>query len=126
MTVELPEMRKSVIDAVGSLADVAYQKRVWVNRIYPTNGYYDDFTLNVNILFDDTLVLEDPYACVGSILVSLAEADSMVVLANSIVRLLDVEGRNRCDLDYLNSPLWAEVVSAAQNSYIILVANGGR
>lgn len=115
--VKFPEMRKSVIGAVKSLADRDYQRRVWVEGRYPNEQYYDDFSMNVHILFDDTVVLEDPEKYLGAILASHAEVGVMEVLADALERLLDIEGRERSDLEYMESPHWDAVVTAAETAY---------
>ncbi|MEH0446080.1 MULTISPECIES: SCO4402 family protein [unclassified Streptomyces] len=111
--VELPEMRKSVLSAVHALSDEGYQRRVWIRKEYPDEGYYDDFETNLHILFDDTPVLDDPESSVGMILRSRDEAGALKGLAVAIDSLLAREGGDREDVDYINSPLWGAVVSAA-------------
>ncbi|WP_221357754.1 SCO4402 family protein [Streptomyces beigongshangae] len=111
--VTLPEMRRSVISAIGALADRDYQKRVWVDRIFPKEGYYDDFAMNLHILFDDTLVLEDPASQVGTILKCHDEVTVMEALATSINTLLAHEGEEKEDAEYMSSPLWESVVNSA-------------
>ncbi|MFJ5643694.1 hypothetical protein [Streptomyces sp. NPDC093223] len=119
--VEFPDMRNSVISAVKALADTEYQDRVWIRQAYPEDGYFDDFTLNVNILYDDTLVLDDPAATLGRILSSQQEVAVLTVLASAVDDLLEREGANRSDAEYLASPLWSAVVASASAAYRILV-----
>ncbi|MEU1512371.1 hypothetical protein ABZ490_09440, partial [Streptomyces sp. NPDC005811] len=83
-------------------------------------GYYDDFTMNVHILFDDTLVLEDPAATLGTILKSGEEVDVMAVLAAALDDLLDTEGSEKPDVEYMASPMWGAVVRAAGTAYALL------
>ncbi|MEU8470165.1 hypothetical protein AB0F30_19980 [Streptomyces sp. NPDC029006] len=111
--VSLPEMRRNVIAAVRALADEEYQRKVWVDRIYPREGYYDDFDMNLHILFDDTLVLEDPEAALGTVLRSVVEVDAMATLASALDALLAEEGENKTDAEYISSPMWAPVLRAA-------------
>lgn len=118
--VSFPDMRENVVSAVRALADEAYQRRVWIDRDYPEEGYYDDFTMSLHILFDDTLVLEDPAATLGTVLKSREEVDAMTVLAGALDELLDAEGSNRADEDYLASPLWGAVVRTAGAALALL------
>ncbi|MFJ7150587.1 hypothetical protein ACIQVT_20665 [Streptomyces sp. NPDC100445] len=111
--VSLPEMRRSIISAVRALADEEYQRRVWVDRNYPKEGYYDDFDMNLHILFDDTLVLEDPEAALGTVLRSVLEVDAMATLASALDDLLAMEGEDKTDAEYISSPLWGPVVRSA-------------
>ncbi|MGW1269921.1 SCO4402 family protein [Streptomyces sp. NPDC002491] len=118
--VELPEMRKSVISAVHALSDEDYQRRVWIRKEYPEEGYYDDFEINLHILFDDTLVLDDPESSIGMTLRSRDEAVAMKELAAAIDGLLAREGGDREDIDYINSPLWPAVVSSASMALALM------
>lgn len=122
--VRFPEMRREIIGAIKALADPEYQEAVWVKRIYPHPRYYDDFDLNISILYDDTAVLEDPYAAIGSTLASRGEADALASLAEAINALLDVEGDDLSDADYINSPRWGAVVEAARAAYVAMAGSG--
>ncbi|MFF4739328.1 hypothetical protein ACFY2W_26105 [Streptomyces sp. NPDC001262] len=113
--VQLPEMRSEVISAVRALSDPEYQQRVWVDRQYPHPGYFDDFTLNVNIL-DDAAVLENPYAAIGFTLASVEEARAMEQLANSLNEVLTSVGSQSTDSAFLASPYWGNVVAAANHA----------
>ena len=115
--IRFPEMRRNVISAVRALADGEYQRRVWIERIYPNEGYYDDFTLNLNILYDDTLVLDDPVSTLGTVLRSESEVVAMVELGSAIDEALRLEGDGKVDADYLASPSWAAVLRAASAAY---------
>lgn len=113
--VQLPEMRAEVISAVQALSDPEYQKRVWIDRQYPSPDYFDNFTLNVNIL-DDAAVLDAPHAAIGFTLVSDEEARAMSELAASLNRLLSEAGAQSADDVLMASPAWERVVAAARNA----------
>jgi hypothetical protein len=115
-----PDMRRNVVSAVRALADEAYQRRVWIDHECPGDGYYDDFTMNLHILFDDTLVLEDPAATLGTVLKSGEEVDALAVLAEALDDLLSSEGSERTDAEYMASPLWGTVVRAAGAAYAVM------
>ncbi|MFF4034157.1 hypothetical protein ACFYZ2_31145 [Streptomyces sviceus] len=120
--VEFPEMRENVLSAVRAFSDVEYQNRVWLRREYPHEGYFDDFSLNLNILYDDTLVLEDPVSALGKVLRSHEEVSAMAELAEGIDSVLREEGYGRSDAEYLRSPYWAGVLTAAFRAYSVLAA----
>ncbi|MEU1075124.1 MULTISPECIES: hypothetical protein [unclassified Streptomyces] len=113
--VRLPEMRAEVISAVRALSDPEHQQRVWVERKYPRPGYFEDLTLNVNIL-DDAGVLDNPHAAIGYTLASEDEAQSMVRLGACLDAALSGTGRDAPDETILASPLWGKVVMAAHNA----------
>ncbi|MFD5696467.1 SCO4402 family protein [Streptomyces lasiicapitis] len=112
--VKLPEMRAEVISAVQALASPEYQQKVWIDRTYPHPDYYDDFTLNVHILYDDTTVLASPEAALGNTLTSEQEVSAMKKLAHALDAALDDVGADAPDTEFLQSPLWPQVVAAAQ------------
>lgn len=118
--VSFPEMRRSVLSAVRALSDESYQRRVWIDRCYPQEGYYDDFSTNIHILFDDTLVLEDPASTLGTVLKCEEEVAAMVALASSVNDLLEREGGERVDAEYIASPLWGAVVRSASKAYDVM------
>ncbi|MDT0486992.1 SCO4402 family protein [Streptomyces doebereineriae] len=120
--VEFPEMRENVLSAVRALSDAEYQNRVWIRREYPHEGYFDDFSLNLNILYDDTLVLEDPALALGKVLRSHEEVSVMAELAERIDLVLREEGSGRSDAEYLRSRHWAGVLIAASRAYSVLAA----
>lgn len=103
-------MRSEVIDAVRALADREYQRRVWVGREYPNPDYYDDFTLNINVLYDDTRVLEDPVSAIGSFLRTDEEATVMRKLAAALNAILEEKGTDLTDEEYIADAGWDAVV----------------
>jgi hypothetical protein len=115
-------MRAEVIEAVRSLADPRYQQRVWIRHEYPHEGFYDDLTMNVNVLFDDTSVLDDPAKSVGVALYE-EETEVMRALAAVLSPLVD-ELEDASDAAYLAHPSWATVVARAQAAYALLHRNG--
>ncbi|MFJ7334387.1 hypothetical protein ACIQUU_14180 [Streptomyces sp. NPDC101116] len=120
--ITLPEMRAEIIASVRALADPVYQQRVWVDREYPSADYYDDLTLTVNILYDDTTVLADPRTALGRTLAGGAEVEAMSRLAGELTRALDEVGRDEPDEGFLASPAWPSVVDAASAALEVLTA----
>ncbi|MGX1560379.1 SCO4402 family protein [Streptomyces sp. NPDC055506] len=118
--ITLPDMRAEIVVSVRALADPAYQRRVWIDREYPSPDYYDDLTLTVNILYDDTTVLADPQAALGRTLASEAEVEAMSRLADELTRALDEVGRDQPDERFLASPAWPSVVDAASAALTVL------
>jgi hypothetical protein len=117
-------MRREVIAAVAALSDVEYQRRVWVDRILPCPDYHDDLTLASHILYDDTMVLTNPAATVGDILIAGDEIDRLTALDRVLGPLIDTLG-DVPDLEYLNHPRWPEVVHRASHALSALVLAGG-
>ncbi|MFD6273969.1 SCO4402 family protein [Nocardia asteroides] len=110
--VRYPEMRKSVMEALESFADSDYQRRVWIDREFPQEGFYDDLDVNVSILYDDCVVVPDPRSRIGTVLVDGPEVYRLIeldqVLGPMIRRLGDAP-----DATYLGDTEWPLVVAAA-------------
>lgn len=116
--VEFPEMRREVMRALASLADLQFQERVWLDPAAP-----EDFGMNVHILFDDCEVLPEPAARVGSVLVEGAELQALRELAERLEPLLDDLG-DSCDDVYLTDTRWPDVVSRASLALAAMVRSG--
>lgn len=123
MSVRYPEMRIQVLSAVNALADRDYQQRVWIDRIYPHENYYDDLDLNISILYDDTLVLPDPATALGTILANTVEVGSLRSLAEHLDPIIDELGDSP-DSRYLSHPKWPGVVSAANAALEVMRSTG--
>lgn len=123
MSVRYPEMRLQVLSAINALADREYQQRVWIDRIYPHENYYDDLDLNIHILYDDALVLPDPTSTVEQILASRAEADAFRLLAERLDPIINELGDSP-DSVYLSHPGWPSVVDAAESARAVMRSAG--
>jgi hypothetical protein len=108
--VKYPEMRREVTNALAVLADPEYQQRVWIDRNYPEEGFYDDLTLNINILYD--MVLPDPKRRQGAVLLNENEVEQLTRLEN-VLGPLTAELRDALDSRYLSDPRWEQVVRVA-------------
>lgn len=62
------------------------ERRVWVDRVYPDLGYYDDLTHNINVLYEDTHVAENPRGQIGVSLANEEEAVALEALKAVLVR----------------------------------------
>lgn len=120
--VRFPAMRAEAAGAVRALADPEYQQRVWIRREFPTPKFYDDFTTNVHILYDDTSVLDAPEDCVGTVLHEdeVGGAQALAAALDPLIEDLDDEP----DAVYLADPRWKAVVQAARDLLTVLEANG--
>ncbi|TDU84547.1 hypothetical protein EV138_7026 [Kribbella voronezhensis] len=110
--VEVPRMRRDVMDSLAVLADREYQERAWVRKEGFKLGQHDDFDYHVHVLYDDTEVLRDPKAAIGSVLLPGDEADRLEALGEVLDRLLEEHG-DVDDIAYLRDPRWPEVVRLA-------------
>jgi hypothetical protein len=110
--IEFPLMRAEVEHAVGCLADVEYQQRVWIRREMPSPTYYDDLDTNIHVLFDDCKVLPDPTGMIGSVLRRGEEIERLAELGNTLDAMIR-DLRNAPDAAYLADVRWPTVVAQA-------------
>ncbi|MFC5907251.1 SCO4402 family protein [Streptacidiphilus monticola] len=115
-----PYQRAQIVEALRALADQEYQHRVWLAGEYPEVGFYDDFTLNVHVLHDDTLVLPDPGRSLGTTLRSPREVAAMAAVGASLEALFAALGLGVSDAEYLAAPEWRTVRSAAGAALAVL------
>lgn len=109
--IDFPEMRDEIREALRALSDPVHQQTRWGRYVEGVN-YYDDLTVNVHILYDDTAVLPDPANAVGSVILE-REVPALRVVGNAFGPLLHDIG-DRPDSDYLADPRWPLVVQAAR------------
>jgi hypothetical protein len=110
--VGFPTMRLEVQDALAAMSDRSHQEKVW-GRLDPERNYYDDLTLNVNILYD-CLVFPDPANAVGAV-ITPDEATALTKLWDTFRPVLGDLG-DQPDADYLRDPRWSEVISTARDA----------
>jgi len=108
MTVQFPQMREEVLEALEVLADPELQNEHWLTPRYPMDC--PDFDWVVRALYD-TPALPSPGLVVGTFLYADEEEPLLaldVVLDPMIAELQDVP-----DAEYLAHPDWPEVVRLA-------------
>jgi hypothetical protein len=108
--VRFPAMRREVLRSLASLSDVDYQRRVWIERVYPHGDFFDDFSQCLNTLYDDSLVLPEPGERVGHVLVDGEEISRLRDLGRVLDQLISVHD-DESDESYLTDPAWSEVVT---------------
>ena len=114
-------MRYQTISAPAALSDEEYQQRVWIRREYPRAGYFDDFTLNIHVLYDDCVVIPDParkWSTAWSEIVRLHALDQ--VLGPLLHELGDAS-----DATYLADPRWPTVRVRAGTAVMAMILAGG-
>jgi hypothetical protein len=121
--VEFPAMRREVLRSLASLGDQEYQRRVWIDRVFPHAGFFDDLTLCVHVLYDDCQVLPEPRGRVGSVLVDGEEVTRLRKLGGVLDQLIEAHG-DEPDERYLADPRWKEVVYLAGLALASMVRAG--
>ncbi|MFE1592253.1 hypothetical protein [Nocardia sp. NPDC058705] len=121
-TVQFPQMRATVLSALEALADPEYQQRVWLERRFPQERFYDDLDENIHALYDDCVVLPDPRDRIGTILIDDEEAAALVNLGRVLTPLIDDLG-DASDSVYVGDARWSSVVAAARAAFAALARN---
>ena len=109
--VQFPEMRAEVMSAVRSLASLSHQRLRWGVWDDGSASYFEDLTLVVNVLYDDTGVVPQPSGSVGAILHE-AETDAFLALDAALSPIID-DLSEAPDTDYLSDPRWLDVLQSA-------------
>ena len=122
MTVVYPAMRRQVMFALASLSDREYQTRVWIRHEVP-DGYGDDFSAAVHVLYDDCQVLPDPNERVDWILLQGEEVARLTALGLALTALIDRHG-DVPDTHYLADARWDNVVMLASDALACMVRGG--
>ena len=76
MSLTVPGMRAWALNALETLGDPEYQRRVWLEHNWPDPDFVDTLDKNVHTLFDDVDVCVDPDRWVG-ILLHPADVESL-------------------------------------------------
>lgn len=114
--VRFPAARRELLSALRALADLEYQRRVWIRRELPTPGYYDELDLEIHVLYDDTCVLPNPELCVGTV-IRASEVEALRRLDGVLGPVIDELG-NSADEDYLAHEDWTAVAAAAKDALV--------
>jgi hypothetical protein len=110
-------MRNEVISALRSLSDPEHQRTRW-GRVEEGVSYYDDLTINVHLLYDDTQVLPSPDLGVPDVL-HLAEVSALLAVDQALRPLMTDHGDSP-DHVYLADPRWKAVTQAAAHALEVM------
>jgi hypothetical protein len=118
---QYPEMREELLGYLASLCDPDYQKRIWVDKKYPTSTFYDDLTMTLRLL-EDLGVLRDPRIRLGVILKSESEVEALARLGRALDVVFSLYGTELSDTEYLAVPEWQEIILSARRAYETILA----
>jgi hypothetical protein len=108
-----PAMRANLQGYSESLADEAYQKRVWIE--HQPSEVCDNLTDVVHFFYDDTTLASDPDKCVGWFLRDTSEVAAVRALTSAMDTLFAELGTEQPDEAYLRAPGWQQVVGRAKD-----------
>ena len=112
-TVKFPWFREELIRNLKDLSDKVYQQRVWVDKIYPHDNFYDDFTQQVNFL-GDAGFFYNPKDTVGDIVKNEKELNAVMEVVYAIDKIFNQYGKELSDKEYISLPEWQEVIEKAK------------
>ena len=121
--VRFPAMRREVIACLESLADPEHQQRIWIERRYPHESYFDDLAQCVNVL-DDIVPASRLEASIGTVLVSESEVRCVAAYHQALDLVFARHDRNDADAVFLADSGWPAVVDAAHLALTELLVNG--
>lgn len=122
--VAFPAMRREVMTALACLADTDYQVDAWLEKNFPSASYYDDLTMNIHTLYDDSQVLPSPESRIGTVLVAGAEVARLGEL-DVVLGALIADHGEAPDVAYIEDPRWPVVVTRAAGCLAAMVRAGG-
>lgn len=117
-----PAMRANLQAFSESLADEAYQERIWIEQ--QPSSVRDTFTDVVHFFYDDTTLADDPDKCVGLFLRDGTEVAAVRTLTSALDALFADLGTDRPDEAYLRAPGWPRVVSRAKELVALIGRSG--
>lgn len=120
--VTYPNMRMELLDYLQGLADLEYQKRVWVNGESDGSVVHDEFDYAVHFLYDDTALAGDVHSTIGVILQDDSEAQTIEALTICIDAVFEKYGTELSDAQYIALPEWQSVVAAAKAAIRLMQA----
>jgi len=108
-----PDMRNELIDHLGELSNLSYQRACWVNKKCPEDIKHDEFNYVVHFLFDDTTLSSEAEKWIGLCLRNDKEAESIKLICTEIDNIFKKYGHELTDAEYIELPEWQVVVDAA-------------
>ena len=115
-----PDMRILLLDSLLDLGDKPYQLENWVDKNY-LHAFWDCLRFPVEVLFDDLSLNEVPEDQINYSLYNQDELDVVMPVIKTLEKVMDEIGRKQPDDNYINSPLWDEVIKTAQHAFNFLM-----
>lgn len=117
-----PDMRTMLIDSLKELSNKEIHLNKWANKKFK-HALWDEFCLSSEILENIPFEHYPPEEQIGYSIYNIKEITPILYLINKINLIVNEIGWDKKDEDYLNSPLWAEMVDAADIAYQELMKN---
>ncbi len=120
--IHFPQMRQILIFALKNLSNKEAQMKEWVSST-AAHRFWDTMKFDIDVIYNDLNLHENPEDQLGYSLVSQEEIDVMQSVIKALDAVYDQIGPKQPDSAYINSPLWDEVVESAQAALEVFLAN---
>jgi hypothetical protein len=119
---KLPEIRGCLLATLKDLADLVRQKNEWCSKT-ASHRFWD--TMRFAIEGFESIPLESyPKEQIGHTIRTEEELTLVLDVMNKLWKVIDIIGTEKPDSNYLNSPLWQDVVVAATKAYNYIKEKG--
>jgi hypothetical protein len=123
-----PIIRLNIKEYIESLSSLEYQQRIWIERADPKiSDCFDDviaFLFDLAGLEDD--LPENNLPNIGLFFYDEAEARAVSQVIRAVNTVLNEQGLEASDLEYMHSRHWPEVLQTAQQAIDLLTLNDTR
>jgi hypothetical protein len=118
----LSHVRDELIGHLQTLSDLAYQRRVWVNKDFPPAVEYDEPDLTIHFLYDETGIADEAENLLGVVFKNQNEISAMKKLIeklNLVLEKFDIGFISPAE--FINAPVpeWKSVIDAAKAALIV-------
>lgn len=120
--VKYTQFRCRVIFTIRNLADREMQLKKWV-KDYRDDAYWWSLSLAIDVLFNDLNIEEKPETLVGPILRDEGELKALLSVAHILDRIMEETGYQKSDKEYIESPLFDELISTSNAAFKVFMAN---
>ena len=115
-----PDMRILLLDSLLDLGDKSYQLKNWVDNNY-VYSFWGNLVMPIEVLFDDLSLHEVPEDQINYTVYNQDELEVVMPVIKALEKVMDEIGRKQPDDNYINSPLWDEVIKTAQHAFNFLM-----
>jgi hypothetical protein len=113
--INYPSMRVYVIEALEMLSN----EYIRAEKLPPPVKWHP-FDHPVHVLFDDTILAEDPERAIGDILFNKEEAEAIKIVVKKIDEMLNIIGDYPDDEIYYQSPYWQGIYESSKKALEIM------
>lgn len=120
--VKYKDRREELICHFRTLSDKDFQLKNWV-KDYRDDAYWWGLHFPISMIFDELDIEYDPESLMEWYLKTEDELKSLLEVANILDRIMNEIGQKRKDSDYINSPLFEEMIKISKNALDVFMAN---